>query len=102
MSYQMIKGIPVWGTPQQNAVDQIVNCMLPRNRGYKAALMSDHHLGFVNPVGGVIAYQDAVSPSSVGADVACGNKAVLTDATVLLNLQKSKVILLRYKLLIFC
>jgi tRNA-splicing ligase RtcB len=33
------------------------------------------------PIGGVVAYEDAISPSGVGYDIACGNKAVLTDAS---------------------
>jgi RNA-splicing ligase RtcB len=44
------------------------------------ALMADHHKGYAVPIGGVVAYEDAISPSGVGYDIACGNKAVLTDA----------------------
>jgi len=44
--------------------------------------MADHHLGYAVPIGGVVAYKDQVSPSGVGFDIACGNKAVLTDATL--------------------
>ena len=32
------------------------------------------------PIGGVIAHETLVSPSGVGYDIGCGNKAVLTDA----------------------
>lgn len=77
MKYQIIEGIPVWGEPLQNAVDQMKNCLRTADR---AALMADHHLGYAVPVGGVIAYKGKVSPSGVGFDIACGNKAVLTDA----------------------
>lgn len=77
MNYQIIDGIPVWGAPLKNAVDQMRNCLKTADR---AALMADHHLGYAVPVGGVIAYKDGVSPSGVGFDIACGNKAVLTDA----------------------
>jgi tRNA-splicing ligase RtcB len=31
------------------------------------------------PIGGVIRYRDAISPSGVGYDIACGNKAVRTN-----------------------
>lgn len=44
------------------------------------ALMADHHLGYAVPIGGVVAYEDDISPSGVGFDIACGNKAVLLDA----------------------
>jgi tRNA-splicing ligase RtcB len=69
--------IPVFGDPLQNAVDQMSNCLV--KGGYKAALMADHHLGYAVPVGGVIAYKDKISPSGVGFDIGCGNKAVMTD-----------------------
>lgn len=77
MAYQIIEGIPVWGEPMANAVTQMQNCMRTAVRG---ALMADHHLGYAVPVGGVVAYRGQVSPSGVGFDIACGNKAVLTDA----------------------
>ena len=77
MAYQQISGVPVWGDPQQNAVDQIENCA--RGAEY-CALMADHHLGYAVPIGGVVAYDDQISPSGVGYDISCGNKAVLLDA----------------------
>lgn len=43
-------------------------------------MMADHHKGYAVPIGGVVAYEDRISPSGVGYDIACGNKAVLTDA----------------------
>jgi tRNA-splicing ligase RtcB len=45
-------------------------------------MMADHHRGYAVPIGGVVAYEDAISPSGVGYDIACGNKAVLVDADV--------------------
>lgn len=45
-----------------------------------ATLCADGHKGYAVPIGGVIAYEDHISPSGVGFDIACGNKAVLTDA----------------------
>jgi tRNA-splicing ligase RtcB len=42
--------------------------------------MADHHKGYAVPIGGVVAYENSISPSGVGFDIACGNKAVLTDA----------------------
>ena len=44
------------------------------------ALMADHHVGYAVPIGGVLAYENKVSPSGVGFDIACGNKAVRLDA----------------------
>jgi tRNA-splicing ligase RtcB len=78
MKLQHYDTVPVWGDVQVNALEQMQNCMKhPSVHG--GALMADHHLGYAVPVGGVIAYRDAISPSGVGFDIACGNKAVLTD-----------------------
>jgi tRNA-splicing ligase RtcB len=41
--------------------------------------MADHHKGYAVPIGGVVAYRDSISPSGVGYDITCGNKAVVTD-----------------------
>ena len=77
MSVQMIDGVPVWGDPLDNAVDQILNCA---GEATAAALMADHHLGYTVPIGGVVAYEDKLNPAGVGYDIACGNKAVRLDA----------------------
>lgn len=45
------------------------------------ALMADGHLGYSQPIGGVVAYSEHISPSGVGFDIACGNKAVKTNLT---------------------
>ena len=72
-----IDGIPIWGDPvDPGALLQIKNCA--RNAS-AAALMADHHKGYAVPIGGVLAYTDKISPSGVGFDIACGNKAVLTN-----------------------
>jgi tRNA-splicing ligase RtcB len=75
--FQVINGIPVWGQHDPNTIEQIKNCHKDADH---AALMADGHLGYAVPIGGVVAYEDRVSPSGVGYDIACGNKAVLLDA----------------------
>src|SRR3984893_14882073 len=76
---QLIDDIPVWGSPvDEGALRQIKNCAKTADH---VALMADHHLGYAVPIGGVVAYADAISPSGVGYDIACGNKAILTDAS---------------------
>jgi tRNA-splicing ligase RtcB len=45
-----------------------------------ATLCADGHKGYAVPISGVLAYEGHISPSGVGFDIACGNKAVLTDA----------------------
>lgn len=76
MPFQKIRNIPVWGEPIGNAVSQIENCA--KDAAY-CALMADHHPGYAVPIGGVVGYTDKISPSGVGYDIACGNKAVRLD-----------------------
>ncbi|MBT9252833.1 MAG: RtcB family protein [Brockia lithotrophica] len=45
----------------------------------RGALMADGHVGYVMPIGGVAAFENAVSVAGVGFDIACGNAAILTD-----------------------
>jgi tRNA-splicing ligase RtcB (3'-phosphate/5'-hydroxy nucleic acid ligase) len=75
---QIIDNIPVWGAPvDDGALRQIKTCYYIFGQ---AAMMADHHKGYGVPIGGVIAHETLVSPSGVGYDIGCGNKAVLTDA----------------------
>jgi tRNA-splicing ligase RtcB len=78
LSYQVIEGVKVWGERDANAVRQAVRCSQVGNVA-SVALMADHHYGYSQPIGGVVAYVDAISPSGVGYDIACGNKAVRTN-----------------------
>jgi tRNA-splicing ligase RtcB (3'-phosphate/5'-hydroxy nucleic acid ligase) len=74
---KIIQGVPVWGDPvDEGALNQILNCSKTAER---VAMMADHHKGYAVPIGGVVAYPDSISPSGVGYDIACGNKAVLTN-----------------------
>ena len=73
---QKVNGVPVWGAPLDNAVAQMAACAPDAEH---VALMADHHLGYAVPIGGVLAYENKVSPSGVGFDIACGNKAVRLD-----------------------
>ena len=74
---QLFNNIPVWGDP----VDESALIQIQRSAkdAVAAALMADHHKGYAVPIGGVLAYENAVSPSAVGFDIACGNKAVRLD-----------------------
>jgi len=74
---KIIDGIPIWGEPvDQASFQQIKNCA---REAEAAAMMADHHKGYAVPIGGVLAYRDHISPSGVGFDIACGNKAVQTN-----------------------
>lgn len=78
--YKTIDGVRVWGDPLENAVEQAVRCSQHGNV-VQTLLMADHHKGYSQPVGGVVVYDGQVSPSGVGYDIACGNKAVRTNVT---------------------
>lgn len=74
---KFIRDIPVCGDPvDAGALQQIQKA---RNLCEFAALMADHHQGYSVPIGGVVASQNMISPSAVGFDIACGNKAARID-----------------------
>lgn len=74
---QLVDGtIPVFGEADEKTLGQIRVCAKTADR---VALMPDNHLGYGVPIGGVVAYRDSISPTGVGYDIGCGNKAVLTD-----------------------
>jgi tRNA-splicing ligase RtcB (3'-phosphate/5'-hydroxy nucleic acid ligase) len=64
--------------PDEGAIKQMATCMAEGD-AVAGALSADHHLGYSMPIGGVIAYPNHVSPSGVGYDIGCGNKAVATS-----------------------
>lgn len=70
--------IEVRGEVDQRAVDQLVRCA-EAGDAPAAALCADGHVGYSQPIGGVVAYRDYISPSGVGYDIGCGNKAVATN-----------------------
>lgn len=76
MSSSDAKSAPIFGDPDQNTLDQYHNVLMRAERG---ALMADAHLGYLMPIGGVMAYRNKVSPVGVGFDIGCGNMAVKLD-----------------------
>jgi RNA-splicing ligase RtcB len=74
-----IRGVRVWGEPDERTLAQALRCA-QHPAAVRVCLMADAHVGYAVPIGGVIAYRDAVSPNAVGFDIACGIKAVRTDA----------------------
>lgn len=75
---QIHDGIAVFGNHDENTLAQIRRAASAKQCA-QAALMADGHLGYAVPIGGVLAYKDAISPSGVGFDIGCGNKAVRLD-----------------------
>lgn len=76
--YQVIDNIPVWGEHDEATLAQIKRCASDPE-AVAAALMADGHKGYSMPIGGVVAYRNAISPSGVGYDISCGVKAVCTN-----------------------
>jgi tRNA-splicing ligase RtcB len=66
----------VFGAHDEQTIRQLEDVA---SRAERAALMSDGHVGYVMPIGGVAAYRDKVSVVGVGFDIACGNAAIRTD-----------------------
>lgn len=73
---QIIDNIPIWGDHEENTLEQARVCA---RHADAMALMADGHLGYGVPIGGVIAAENRISPTAVGFDIACGNKAVRLD-----------------------
>jgi tRNA-splicing ligase RtcB len=69
----------IFGEHDEATIAQINRCV--EAGGERAVLCADGHKGYAQPIGGVIAYTDKISLSGVGFDIACGNLAILTDAT---------------------
>src|SRR5205823_14187340 len=72
--------ITTFGELDQRSLDQLTRCAYAGDADF-AVLCADHHPGYSQPIGGVVAYRDFISPSGVGYDIACGNKAVKTNLT---------------------
>lgn len=72
--------LKVFGEHDENTVTQMWNCLGVGDVA-GGAICADGHLGYAQPVGGVVAYRNMVSVSGVGFDIACGNMAVKTNRT---------------------
>ncbi|MEW6640465.1 MAG: RtcB family protein [Pseudomonadota bacterium] len=70
--------LKVFGQHEPNTVAQMHNCMAVGNV-VGGVVCADGHLGYAQPVGGVIAYEKQISISGVGFDIGCGNMAVRLD-----------------------
>ena len=73
------KPLAIRGQPVDEGALRQIECCLADDEARAGALCADHHLGYSMPIGGIIAYENAVSPSGVGYDIACGNKAIKTN-----------------------
>jgi tRNA-splicing ligase RtcB (3'-phosphate/5'-hydroxy nucleic acid ligase) len=67
--------LTIFGEHDATTVAQMRNCMGVGNV-VAGVICADGHLGYAQPVGGVIAYEKQISISGVGFDIGCGNMAV--------------------------
>ena len=72
--------IKTFGAVDDRSLRQLERCMKAGDAEL-GVLCADHHPGYSQPIGGGIAYEDRISPSGVGYDIACGNKAVRTNVS---------------------
>ena len=70
--------LTIMGDHENGTIAQMRDCMSVGNV-VAGVLCADGHLGYAQPVGGVIAYEGQVSISGVGFDICCGNAAVKLD-----------------------
>lgn len=68
----------IFGSHDDATIAQMRNCMTVGN-AVAGVICADGHLGYAQPVGGVIAYEKQISISGVGFDIGCGNMAVRLD-----------------------
>jgi tRNA-splicing ligase RtcB (3'-phosphate/5'-hydroxy nucleic acid ligase) len=72
--------VKTFGEIDARSLEQLERCMEAGDADF-GVLCADHHPGYSQPIGGAIAYEGYVSPSGVGYDIGCGNKAVQTELT---------------------
>jgi tRNA-splicing ligase RtcB (3'-phosphate/5'-hydroxy nucleic acid ligase) len=72
--------VKTFGQVDARSLAQLERCM-EAGDAELGVLCADHHPGYSQPIGGGIAYEGYVSPSGVGYDIGCGNKAARTQLT---------------------
>src|SRR5580704_2254574 len=70
--------LTIFGQHDEATIAQMRNCMKVGN-AVAGVVCADGHLGYAQPVGGVIAYEKQISISGVGFDIGCGNMAIRLD-----------------------
>ncbi|WP_046867678.1 RtcB family protein [Microvirga massiliensis] len=74
----MSRPIRIFGEHDPRTIRQLDRCM-ETGSAVQGVLCADGHLGYAHPIGGVVAYEEHISISGVGFDIACGNMAVRLD-----------------------
>jgi tRNA-splicing ligase RtcB len=76
----IVSTVKTFGSVDRRSLEQLERCMAAGDAEL-GVLCADHHPGYSQPIGGGIAYEGYVSPSGVGYDIGCGNKAARTELT---------------------
>src|SRR5215218_8646058 len=71
------RSIRIFGDHDPKTVAQLERCV-GAEEGARGVLCADGHLGYSQPIGGIVAYREHVSPAGTGYDIGCGNKASQT------------------------
>ena len=66
--------VKTFGPIDQRSLEQLQRCMAAGGAEF-GVLCADHHPGYSQPIGGGIAVEGYVSPSGVGYEIGCGNRA---------------------------
>ena len=78
--------IQTFGKVDERSRQQLSTCLRAaearEGRELLGVLCADHHPGYSQPIGGVVAHEHHISPSGVGYDIACGNMAARTNIRV--------------------
>ncbi|MGH6923214.1 MAG: RtcB family protein [Propylenella sp.] len=74
-----MSNVKIYGEHDAKTIGQMERCMTVGS-AVAGVLCADGHLGYAHPIGGVVAYEEHISISGVGFDIACGNMAVRLDA----------------------
>jgi tRNA-splicing ligase RtcB len=77
---ETVSTIKTFGPVDERSHKQLQRCMSAGDAEL-GVLCADHHPGYSQPIGGAVAYEGYVSPSGVGYDIGCGNKAARTQLT---------------------
>src|SRR5262249_36984192 len=77
---EAMSNVKTFGDVDARSLEQLERCMDVGDAEF-GVLCADHHPGYSQPIGGGIAYEGYVSPSGVGYDIGCGNKAARTKLT---------------------
>ena len=74
-------------SPDKKTLQQFENCY-SEPYVFKASLMPDAHVGYVAPIGAVLATKNYIVPSWVGYDIGCGMTAAKLPKKILALLKE--------------